>query len=478
MKKLCLGLLSLLCLTLFSQGAAAATIYFSDLSGHWAENNIYYLASMDLVHGYGDNTFCPDAKITRAEFLTILANDAGVDLGAYDKSSTFSDVTAACWARKYINWGAANNIVGGYVNCTFQPDQTISRQEMATILYRYLVDYRKVQLTTKAANAFSDEAGIAGWALTAVKTMQGAGIINGKEGNCFDPNAGATRAESATMLANYLKAACIDNASPALTTAFYSNGTLIEAKLILVRQNGVLMIPTRCLLEAAGFRVTYFGGPQLIVADDINSDIEFWIGKSSYYSNGAKMTFSTAPSLINGNAYIPLFEGANASGFRVSFQNTGSANQTLAITYCDTPLSRGLYNFYGSSSGGNNVSGNVFLADSGGGGYFGSLVNGAMYYGSYTSARGCLYFGNWSCGVINGAGRMVSADGQFFAGVFSNGAKSCGVTYYADGSSFSGTWTKSSSGALYPASGTYTDKDGNVFGGDNVNWSGGALTVK
>lgn len=478
MKKSYLLAIIICCLLFMSRPVLADVTYFTDLSCHWGECNVYYVADFGLLNGYPDGTFCPNNNITRTEFLKILSLDSGEDLSVYTNESAFADVSSSFWGKQYINWGQANNIVDGYPDGTFHPNDNISRQEMAAILYRYIVTYRGLSLTpVNAEIQFTDQSSIGLWALSDVKAIQRAGIINGYDDNSFRPLSYATRAEGATMVANYLKIYHPETATPILTTDLYCNGDF-EKSVTLIDDDGTLLIAARIFFEAADFRLTYFGTPNLIVADDISHDLEFWIGKTTYYANGTKKTFSVAPQLINGSTYVPLYETAAAAGFSAIIHYAGTNDQYLSLNYKDSFLMRNVNNFYGTAATTSNVSGNVFLSNSDlASGYFGKINSGAMSYGSYTTSDGDFYFGNWSNAVMNGAGRYIKADGEFFVGTFSSGAKSTGVTYYINGATFTGTWTKSSSGAIYPSKGTYVDKEGRVFGSDSTAWNYGAITV-
>ncbi len=479
MKKAYLLPVIICCLFLLSRPVLADVTYFSDLAGHWGETNVYYVADFGLINGYPNKTFCPDNEITRTEFLKILALDAKENLSVYATESRFSDVPTSFWGKQYINWGAANGIIDGYPDNTFHPESAISRQEMAVILYRYTVTYRGLSLpSANEEMKFKDENSIGSWAKSAVKAIQKAGIINGYGDGSFAPLSGATRAESATMIANYLKIYNPATATPSLTTDFYSNGILVKTGVTLIDDGGILLIAARTFFEAADFRLTYFGATELIVADDIKNDLEFWIGQTAYYVNGTKRTFSVAPRLINGVTYVPLKETADAARFNAIIHHAGSKEQYLSITYQDSFLTRNVNNFYGTAATTGNVKGNVFFANSDQiSGFFGQISGGAMSYGSYTTSNGDLYFGNWSNAALNGAGRYIKADGEFFVGTFISGVKNSGVTYYLDGSTFTGTWTKSANGAIYPSKGTYVDKNGKVFGSDATTWNNGAITV-
>ena len=99
-----------------------------------------------------------------------------------------------------------------------------------------------------------------------------------------------------------------------------------------------------------------------------------------------------------------------------------------------------------------------------------------MSYGSYTTAAGDLFFGQWSNGMMNGAGRSITSDGEFFVGTFTSGVKTTGTTYFTNGSSFRGTWSKTGTGSVYPIKGQYTAADGTTYGNDSTEWSYGSLS--
>ncbi|MCL2059106.1 MAG: S-layer homology domain-containing protein [Oscillospiraceae bacterium] len=209
---------------------------FTDTSGHWAAGNIIFVSARGLFSGVGGGLFSPDAPMTRAMFATVLARLDGADLDAYAVSaeSRFSDVAVGEWYAEAVEWAADLGIVNGYGDGSFGPDDNISREQMAVMLQNYL-DYIGVALPVIGGNdtenpgnadgslgaagtgraggslmAFGDEASISPWALEAVKKARAAGIINGKLGNVFDPQGLASRAEVATIYANYIEA-CIDS---------------------------------------------------------------------------------------------------------------------------------------------------------------------------------------------------------------------------------------------------------------------------
>jgi len=174
-----------------------------DAMNHWARPNITFVASRAIFNGTGADVFSPNASMTRAMFAQVLANIESADLSAYKGVSRFDDVAENEWYAPAVEWAAAAKIVGGYGEGLFGPEDAVNREQMAVMLARY-IEYKNYNLPKTPAAAFSDESAIASWAVEAVKTMQSSGIINGKEGNLYDPQGTAMRAEAATIFARFI----------------------------------------------------------------------------------------------------------------------------------------------------------------------------------------------------------------------------------------------------------------------------------
>ena len=183
--------------------AYKAPMPFTDISGHWAKTDIEFVYNRGLMSGTSNTTFSPNGSMTRGMFVTALGRLSGVDVNSY-KTSQFTDVAADAYYTPYVNWAASKGIIKGTSETTFAPDQNVTRQEMAVIMNRYaeVMGYKVPE--TREAITFADNASIGTWAAAAVKQMQMAGILNGKDGNRFDPTASATRGEVAAVLHRYI----------------------------------------------------------------------------------------------------------------------------------------------------------------------------------------------------------------------------------------------------------------------------------
>ena len=177
---------------------------FTDIHNHWAADNILFAASRGLLSGTSDTTFSPNTGMTRGMFVTALGRLAGINPDSY-KTGKFTDVKADAYYAPYVNWAAQNGIVEGVTATTFAPDTNINREQMAVIMANYAKKLGYDLPKPLQAVTFADNAQISSWAKNAVRTMQQAGILSGKNGNKFDPKGTATRAEVATVLRRFVE---------------------------------------------------------------------------------------------------------------------------------------------------------------------------------------------------------------------------------------------------------------------------------
>ena len=177
---------------------------FTDITGHWAADNILFVASRGLLSGTSDTTFSPNTGMTRGMFVTALGRLAGINPDSY-KTGKFTDVKADAYYAPYVNWAAQTGIVEGVTAITFAPDTNINREQMAVIMANYAKKLGCDLPKTLQAVTFADNAQISSWAKDAVKAMQQAGILAGKANNRFDPKGTGTRAEVATVLRRFVE---------------------------------------------------------------------------------------------------------------------------------------------------------------------------------------------------------------------------------------------------------------------------------
>lgn len=176
-------------------------ISLNDISGHWAEQNIYALVNKNSLQGYPDGSFRPDNMISRAEFVTALVRSFNLDADKTDK--VFSD-TSDHWAVNTIAEAAGQGIISGYTESLFGPDDPVTREQMAVMLIK--AAQLNIEPQTSEENTFTDSDQISAWAKTAVLTAHQKNIMCGYPNKTFQSQKNASRAEAVTAIINALKA--------------------------------------------------------------------------------------------------------------------------------------------------------------------------------------------------------------------------------------------------------------------------------
>ncbi len=183
---------------------------FYDITNHWAEDYINTVAAAGLFNGTSEHIFSPERNMTRAMFVTVLGRMAGINPDEVDETNKFEDVPNNTWYTEYVTWAALNGIVKGKTAITFDPEGNITREELATMIYRYLVKFEYELDMLEDIVPFADIDLVSDWATDAVTYVQNTGIISGRPGNLFVPQDNATRAEVATVMARLLELLDID----------------------------------------------------------------------------------------------------------------------------------------------------------------------------------------------------------------------------------------------------------------------------
>ena len=177
---------------------------FTDVSGaSWYTPYLDYAVTYGIMNGSG-NLMTPDANMTRAQFVQVLANMAGIDTADKQVESGFADVPSGAWFAPAIKWASENGIVNGTGDGFFAPDAMIDREQMCTMLVRYIEQYEGITLKKpNAKGTFGDDAKISSWAKQSVYRCQQAGLVNGVTSTTFEPQSPATRAQVATIMTRY-----------------------------------------------------------------------------------------------------------------------------------------------------------------------------------------------------------------------------------------------------------------------------------
>ncbi|MBR3934592.1 MAG: S-layer homology domain-containing protein [Clostridia bacterium] len=177
---------------------------FPDVANdRWSAQYIKELYSENIISGYEDGTFRPENNITREEFLKLVLESLKIPMN--DSPNVFTDVVADSWYEKYVSSAKGLAIINGIKDNVFGVGEYISRQDMAVIIVRAL-EYKNKTLKQHIQNAiFVDEDDISDYALSAVKLLSDSQIISGNEQKEFMPNGMATREQVAKIICLVLK---------------------------------------------------------------------------------------------------------------------------------------------------------------------------------------------------------------------------------------------------------------------------------
>ena len=181
---------------------------FKDISKHWGKAYIDFATERELFVGTDANLFSPDLGMTRAMFATVVGRLYERSYGAIEVSGvgTFSDCAYDDYYGKYVDWAAKNSIISGYGNGEFGPDDPVTREQMASILYRFANFLGALPSSMDTQLAYHDASSISSYAKSSALYCQTTGVIKGRASGEFAPQAASTRAEVATILRNFIEA--------------------------------------------------------------------------------------------------------------------------------------------------------------------------------------------------------------------------------------------------------------------------------
>lgn len=179
--------------------APVSGLPFGDVkTADWFYNDVKYVYEKGMMAGTAADVFAPNATTTRAMIVTILYRLEGSP--AVTGTSAFVDVPAGQWYTDAVNWAAANQIVKGTSATTFAPNDSITREQMAAILYRY-AQYKGYDVTKKAdLSGYSDNSQVSAYAKDALAWANAAKLINGVTNTTLAPQGNATRAQVSAIL--------------------------------------------------------------------------------------------------------------------------------------------------------------------------------------------------------------------------------------------------------------------------------------
>ena len=177
---------------------------FTDVNeGDWFYDVVLYAYDNGLMTGVSATEFAPNQTTTRGMIVSMLARLEGVTSA---EDAGFADVAANDWYATAVNWAASVGVVNGYEDDTFRPNNAITREQMAAILYNY-ADYKGYDVSARAdLSDYADAASISSWAEDVLSWANAEGLINGMTATTIDPQGATTRAQTAAMFERFLTA--------------------------------------------------------------------------------------------------------------------------------------------------------------------------------------------------------------------------------------------------------------------------------
>ena len=204
------------------------TKIFTDVKeGKWYVSAIQFVYDRQIMSGKSANIFATESLLTRGEFATALYNMAGRPKTDYNQ--IFNDVPPGQWYTDPVLWTYYWGISSGYGNGNYGVSDSITREQLATMLYKYETNFKKrtCSAPTDALKNFSDVSKVSSWALDPMRWAVSQKVISGKSNGTLEPQGTATRAECAQIIKNYLGGSCIDPVSKTYTIKS-SNGAKVR----------------------------------------------------------------------------------------------------------------------------------------------------------------------------------------------------------------------------------------------------------
>ncbi|MBQ7475532.1 MAG: S-layer homology domain-containing protein [Clostridia bacterium] len=206
MKKLiCTVLAAVMLASCVTVATAADDLPFSDVApGAWYREEVRFVYENGIMKGVGGGRFSPDAPVTRAEIVTVLARLSGDATEGLGKELPFSDVAPGDWHADFVGWAVSSGVTLGYEDGTFRPDVPVKRQEIAALFARY-INYAFLNFSEEPlTDGFTDAGSIPDWAREPVDAIRRYGLLSGNEKGEFCPDDATTRAETATVIRRFM----------------------------------------------------------------------------------------------------------------------------------------------------------------------------------------------------------------------------------------------------------------------------------
>ncbi len=183
-----------------------ATASFNDVTGaDWFYKYVWEANFFGVMQGMGDGSFAPGASMTRAQIVTMLARMSNADVTGMGENLEFSDTDKDQWYADYVGWAVESGIVLGYNDNTFKPNNPVLRQELASLIARYIraFDEGWTWGDEPLTESFTDAASFQEWAAADIEYLRANALIGGDADGNFNPTSTATRAEAATIITRF-----------------------------------------------------------------------------------------------------------------------------------------------------------------------------------------------------------------------------------------------------------------------------------
>ncbi len=360
MKKRILSLLLsiAMCLTLLPLGTQAQAAYFRDVpSSHWAKEYIDDAVDMGLFNGTGNGQFSPSAAMTRSMFVTVLYR---LDGGEAESSANFTDVPRGSWYSDAVAWASENSIVTGTGGGRFSPKANVTREQLITILYRYLNAVGATLEDSGTSVTFRDSSSISSYAGPAVQAMKDAGIIGGKPdsygGYRFDPRGKATRAEVASIMCRFLDAVNyddIDDEEPDPEAAYEQMDKITQSSTLKSLSSQYATASDSQKKNLAEQAISYFEQQEENGTIDY-CDVDRDNGVISYEIDGCEFAYflySVSSEGMTDGTRTPLIENSSqstASSFAISPNTTSNTSNLVGAAPSDKKAL--ILDYYSASS--------------------------------------------------------------------------------------------------------------------------------
>lgn len=285
-----LSILLMLCLVLGlmtgTAFAANGNHSFTDVAANvWYSDAVQYVYEHDLMKGTGGTKFSPDIAASRGMIVTILHRLEGTPSAS---KAHFADVPAGRWYTDAVNWASANDIVNGYPNGNFGPNDPITREQLVTILYRYTQHKRYGTRSVDYMTEYSDGDAVSSYANKAMVWAVAHDIIDGTDQKKLEPAGKATRAQAAAILMRFCKYYAYR-----CTVTFDLNydGGGIDCEAYFVEGQGISSLPvpnSRSGYTFDGWYTAPVGGSEFTVGTVVTSDMTVYAHWSATSSDSSK----------------------------------------------------------------------------------------------------------------------------------------------------------------------------------------------